>query len=112
MYRTMNLKGFVLILGLILAVFLTAHLLLKSEGNRQSDTERTLRVTLTRVEEKHKNLGTDLRVVGTDDYIVTSAMQNYAYVNKDDIRFEFTNPEALYAYTDEEVRIMTEELAD
>ena len=112
MNRTMNLKGFVLILGIILVVFMTAHLLLRGELNRKTDEEKGLRVTLTQMEEKHQNLTTQLNVVGTDDYIVTSAMQNYSYVNKNDIRFEFTNPEALYAYTDEEIQIMTEEMAD
>ena len=36
MNRTMNLKGFVLILGIILVVFLTAHLLLRGELKKAS----------------------------------------------------------------------------
>ena len=39
-------------------------------------------------------------------------MENYSYMNKDDIRFEFTNPEALYAYTEEEIRILMDEMVD
>ena len=39
-------------------------------------------------------------------------MQNYSYVNRNDIRFEYSNPQALYAYTAEEARIMVEELGD
>ena len=34
------------------------------------------------------------------------------FVNRDDIRFEFTNPEALYAYTAEELRILVDEMAE
>jgi hypothetical protein len=39
-------------------------------------------------------------------------MENYAYVKKDDIRFEFSNPEALYTYSEEELRILVDEMAD
>ena len=50
--------------------------------------------------------------VDTDDYVVTSAMTNYAFMNRNDLRFRFTNPEALYAYTEEELKILMDEIAD
>ena len=31
---------------------------------------------------------------------------------RDDILFEYSNPEALYAYTEEELRILVDEMAD
>jgi hypothetical protein len=31
-------------------------------------------------------------------------------VNRNDIRFEYTNPEALYAYTEGEIAILMDEL--
>ena len=40
-----------------------------------------------------------------------TAIQNYSYVNRDDIRFEYSNPQALDAYTEAEVRILVEEMA-
>ena len=43
---------------------------------------------------------------------VSSAMENYSYVQKDDIRFEYSNPEALYTYSEEELRILIDEMAD
>ena len=41
---------------------------------------------------------------------LTSAVKEYAYVQKDAIRFEYTNPEALYAYTEEELQILMDEM--
>ena len=105
MHKTMNLKGFTLILGILLAVFLVVHLVLQGNLSATAEKENTLRVALTRLQEENTDLENQLRVVGTDGYIVTSAMQNYSYVRQNAIRFEFTNPEALDAYTTEEMRI-------
>ena len=43
---------------------------------------------------------------------MSSAVKDYAYVRHDAIRFEFTNPEALYAYTEEELQILMDEMND
>ena len=67
---------------------------------------------LTRLEDENRELTDQLSIVGTKDYIVSSAMENYSYVKKDDIRFEFSNPEALYTYSEEELRILVDEMAD
>jgi len=112
MYRTMNLKGFFLILGIMLLVFLVLHSLLQGTVDEKTEKEKALRVKLTKLEEENKNLNTQLNVVGTDEYIMSSAVRDYSYVKKDAIRFEFTNPEALYAYTDEELQILMDEMSD
>ncbi len=112
MHRTMTLKGFALLMALILLIFLGLHLALKGDLSRKAEQEKTLRVTLARLEEENKDLKNQLSVVGTEDYIVTSARENYSFVNRDDIRFEYSNPEALYAYTEEELRILIDEMAD
>ena len=69
-------------------------------------------MTLTALEEENRNLTARMNVVGTDDYIVSSAIQNYSFMNKNDIRFEFDNPEALYAYSEEEIRILMDEMTE
>ena len=130
MHRTMTLKGFILILFLILAVFLVFHLLMKGDLTRKAEQdvrllsaedyeiyytfgdEGILREALAQLQEEEKDLKAQLSIVGTEDYIVSSAMENYAYVKKDDIRFEFSNPEALYTYSEEELRILVDEMAD
>ena len=111
MQRVMNKKGFLLILGIILAVFLVIHLMLSANLREKQEQENARRATLTRMEEENKTLNGELAMVGTEEYIVSSAMSEYAYMNKDDIRFEFTNPEALYAYTEQEMKTMMDELA-
>ena len=103
MRKVMNLKGFLLILALLLAVFFIAHPILRGRYHEKAVQENNLQA---------RNLTNQLEIVGTKDYIVSSAMENYSYINKDDIRFEFTNPEALYAYTEEEIRILMDEMAD
>ena len=112
MKREMNLKGFFLIIGIILLVFFIVHPILSGKRNEKQAEENALKVELTRLEAENKDLNTQLDIVGTTDYIVSSAMSNYSYVNRNDIRFEFSNPEALYAYSEDEIRILMDEIAD
>ena len=112
MHRTMTVKGFLIILSLILAVFLLLHLLMKGDLSRKAEQEESLRQALSELQETEKDLQNQLSIVGTEDYIVSSAIGNYSYVKKDNIRFVFSNPEALYTYTEEELKILVDEMAD
>ena len=112
MYRSMNLKGFLLILGVMLLIFLVLHSVLRGTVNEKAEDEKILRVKKTKLEEEFKRLNRELNVVGTDEYIMSSAVKDYSYVKKDAIRFEFTNPEVLYAYTEEELQILMDEMID
>ncbi len=112
MYRSMNLKGFLLILGIMLVIFLVIHSLLRGTLNEKAEEEKLLRVQKTKLEEEYKSLNRQLNVVGTDEYIMSSAVRDYSYVKKDAIRFEFTNPEALYAYSEAELQILMDEMND
>ncbi len=110
--RRITKKGFVLILGIMAALFLVFYLVLSAQLGEKRQQENARRVSLSRLEEQGTELKNQLNLVGTDDYIVSSAMANYAYMNKNDLRFEFTNPEALYAYTEEEMKVLMDETAD
>jgi cell division protein FtsB len=112
MQKTMTLKGFAMILALVLAVFLTLHLVMKGDLHRKTEQENALKLALTRLQEEEKDLKNQLSIVGTEDYIVTSARENYSYVSANDIRFQFSNPEALYTYTAEELKILVDEMAE
>ncbi len=112
MYRSMNLKGFLLILGIMLLIFLILHSSLKGTASQKAEEEKLLRVKKARLEEEYKNLNRQLNVVGTDEYIMSSAVRDYSYVKKNAIRFEFTNPEVLYAYTEDELQILMDEMID
>lgn len=112
MNKTMSLKGFVLILAIMLLIFLVLHLTMKGSLDGNAEKEKALRVKLTKLEEENKDLNARLNVVGTDDYIRTSAVRDYGYVKEDAIRFEFSNPEALYAYSEQELQIFMDEMND
>ena len=112
MYKTMNLKGFLLILGIMLLIFLILHSTLRGTANEKAEEEKILRVKKTKLEEEYKRLNKQLNVVGTDEYLMSSAVRDYSYVRRDAIRFEFTNPEVLYAYSEEELQTLMDEMND
>ena len=112
MHKTMTVKGFVFLLSLILLVFLGLHLMLKGDLGRKAEQEKALQKELAKLEEEYKDLKGRISFVGSESYIVSAARSDYEYVNAEDIRFEFTNPEALYAYTDEELKTLVDEIAE
>ena len=112
MNRTMTFKGFILILAVALAVFLILHSILKGNADEQNRKQQELRVQLTRLEEENKDLLAKLNLVGTDEYIMSNAVKKYSYVKRDAIRFEYTNPEAIYAYSEKELQILMDEMND
>ena len=112
MYRAMNLKGFLLILGVMLLIFLILHSVLRGVVNERTEEEKRLQVKKLKLEEEFKNLNRQLSVVGTEEYIRSSAVRDFSYVQKNAIRFEFTNPEVLYAYSEEELQILMDEMND
>ena len=112
MHRTMTVKGFLVILSVILAVFLCLHLIMKGDLSRKAEEEEALQLALAQLKEEEKDLKNQLSIVGTEEYIVSSARENYSFLKKDEIRFEFSNPEALYTYSEEELRILVDEMAD
>ena len=106
-YRRMALRAGLLILALLILYWFFASRL--SERQQQ---ETSLQAELTRLEEENKSMEAELKLVDTEDYIVSSAMTNFAFMNKNDLRFQFTNPEALYAYTESELKILMDEISD
>jgi cell division protein FtsB len=108
----MNMKGFLLLLAAILLVFLALHLILRGSLNSRQAKEAELRASLAKLEEENRDMNNQLSVVGTKDYIVSSAMENFGYISRNDIRFSFSNPEALYAYSEEEIQILMDEMAE
>ena len=112
MQTTINWRKFAWIVGILLGIFLVLFLFLHNslEGTRKQ--ESALQATLNRLGEQNKTMNEELNLVGTEDFIVTSARTNYSFMSKDDLRFQFTNPEALYAYTEEERKILMDEMAD
>ena len=109
MHATMNYRRLFWTLGILAAVFLVCFILLSNRLGATRQEESALQATLTSLEEGNQEMETQLKLASTEDYIVSSAMTEYAFMNKNDLRFEFTNPEALYAYTREELAIYNAE---
>ena len=109
-HRTMNMRGFIVILILALSVFLIFHLMLRGTLNEKERQETELQEELAKLEERNRELNNQLARVGTDDYIVSSAIRDYSFMNKDDSRFEYDHPEALQAYAEAEFTILMEEM--
>ena len=43
---------------------------------------------------------------------MANAVKKYSYVKRDAIRFEYTNPEAIYAYSEKELQILMDEMSN
>ena len=112
MHETVNWWKFIWISGGLLTAFMILFLLLNHQIQNARQEENGLRKTLTDMEKENVEMNAQLSQVGTEDYIVNSAMTNYAFMNKNDLRFQFTNPEALYAYTEDELKILMDEMAE
>ncbi len=112
MQRMLNRKGFLLILAGMLVLFLIFYFLLNSQLQEKRQEVSVRQESLSRLEGVNRDLNAQLKVAGTEDYIVSSAITEYSYMNKDDIRFEYSNPEALYAYSQEELAILMDEMAE
>ena len=112
MRKVMNWKGFLLLSALMLTAFFVLYLVLENTKSEIQLEENTKNVALTNLQAENRALLAELETVGTNAYIENSARTNYNFVQKGEIRFEITNPEALYAYTAEEIQILMEELAD
>ena len=112
MYRHMNWRGFVVILAVILIVFLPLHLTMKAKRAEQDERKTAENAKLIQQEELNQKLKRKLENTETGDYIAQVAIQKYDFVNKNDIRFEIVNPDALNLYTDEEIQILIQEMAE
>ena len=112
MKKTVNYRQFAWMLGVVIVVFAVLYGIATHHLTETQAEETNLRATLTQLEDQNTTMENQLKLVGTDDYIVSSAMNNYAFMNKEDLRFQFTNPDALYAYTEEELGILMAETAE
>ena len=64
MNRTMNIKGFLVILSAVLVTFFALHLMLRSDLHRKADKENALRLALSKLEDENKDLNNRLSIVG------------------------------------------------
>ena len=72
--------------------------------------ESSLQATFARLQKSQLELTTELAQVGSSSYIESRARTDYAFLKPGEIRFEVVNPGALEGYTEEELRILMQEL--
>lgn len=112
MYKVMNWKGFILIMAVILIAFFLLLFPLLEKRSTQNESTAAGTAKLNQVTEENQNLIRLKEQMGTDEYIAARAIQGYDYIKRDDIPFEIVNPDALYHYTEEESRILMQEIAE
>lgn len=110
--RYMNWKGLAILIGSLLALFLIVHFILKGILNNSTQTLHEREYQQTQEEARNNSLHDELDEVGTTEYIIRNARENYDFVSRNELRFEYENPEALYAYTEQELQILLTEMAE
>ena len=72
--------------------------------------EASLQATFARLQKSQLELTTELAQVGSSSYIESRARTDYAFLKPGEIRFEVVNPDALEGYTEEELKILMQEM--
>ena len=72
--------------------------------------EASLQAAFARLQKSQLELTTELAQVGSSSYIESRARTDYAFLKPGEIRFEVVNPDALEGYTEEEMKILMQEL--
>lgn len=79
---------------------------LQTENSRQASLQRTL----TRLQNDKIALTDELAQIGTSSYVEHRAREDYAFLKPGELRFEIVDPDCLEGYTEDELRILMQEL--
>lgn len=101
-----------LIATVIVAVFIVALAAVRSNLHELKAQEATLSLQMQLLEADYESLADELERVGTDSYVENTARETYGFIRDGEIVFAFQNPEKLSGYTEEEYRIILEEMRD
>jgi cell division protein FtsB len=96
----------------IVAVFIVALAAVRADLHELQVQEATLSLQMQLLEADYESLADELTRVGTDSYVENAARENYGFIRNGEIVFAFQNPEKLRGYTEEEYRIILEEMRD
>ena len=72
--------------------------------------EASLQASFARLQKSQLELTTELAQVGSSSYIESRARTDYAFLKPGEIRFEVVNPDALEGYTEDELKILMQEM--
>ena len=100
--------------GFLCVLAFTAFFVLRGRISAQTafyrSQETVLRVELSELREDVESIQTEINDVGSDAYIERHARTEYQFIKPGELRFGFTNEEALSAYTNEERAIYEQEM--
>lgn len=74
------------------------------------DQQTQVNRELLLAQEAYNALSSELQQVGSSSYIENVARQYYAFLKPGELRFEISNPEDLNGYTEEEMKILQQEV--
>lgn len=98
---------------LVVIILVTFFVLMSRTQARRSDLEakfNSQETELISLSEALASLNTQLARMGTDGFVENEAREKYDFIKQGEIRFVFTNPEALSDYTSEEMQIIMDEM--
>ena len=100
--------------GFLCVLAFTAFFILRGRISAQTAVfkgeETVLRVQLSELLEDIDGIQAEIADVGSDAYIERHARTEYQFIKPGELRFGFTNEEALSAYTTEEKAIYEQEM--
>jgi len=112
MQKTMRWGKLLFVCVAALVVFLVARDKVNTTTSELAAQETALRVTLSELKDEALALERQIGQVGTKSYVESRAREDYQFIKEGELRFEFVNPEELYEYSDEEMRIRQEEMGE
>jgi len=95
-----NIGWLFLAITLVFTIYIAASGRIKSERESLNQRESAQRLQLSRLETEKAALEKEIGLAGTDPYIENVARTQYGFLKPGEIRFEITNPEALYSQSE------------
>ncbi len=106
-WRFMALMGILLVLG-----FCAAMHWVRADIRELEAAKTTLQLRVNIMDMELADLQDQLKRMGSDGYVENEARENYGFIREGEIIFAFEDPDVLKGYTEEEYRIIMEELRD
>lgn len=102
------------LLAVIVVVIFVAFFVLMNRRStfrsRLQETHARQEAEINSLSEGLASLNIQLQRMGTDGFVENEAREKYDFIKQGEIRFVFTNPDALSDYTQEEMQIIMEEM--
>jgi Septum formation initiator len=98
-----NIGWLFLAVVVVVTMYILASGSIKHERESLGLKESGQRLALSRLETERTALEKEIGLAGTDPYIENLARTQYGFLKPGEIRFEITNPEALYSDAEQAV---------